>query len=96
MGPVAKADSHDFPRAFDELVPRFAGERDDVFVAGEHPVREPVLADVLPDILDRVQFRRPGRQRHEGDVLRHDERLGHVPAGLVEDDHGVRTGLDHP
>jgi hypothetical protein len=36
-----------------------------------------------------------GRQGQEGDVLWHGEGAGHVPAGLVEDDHGVCAGVDH-
>ena len=40
-------------------------------------------------LLDRVQLRALGRQRHEGDVRRHDQETGEMPPGLVEDEHGV-------
>ena len=60
-------------------------------MGSEDPVGEPILAQVLPDILDRVEFRAPGRQWQEGDVGRHDELVRAMPSGLVEDQHGVRS-----
>jgi len=65
---------------------------DDVVVGREHAVRQPVVAQELPDILDRVQFRTLRRQRHERDVGRHDELVGHVPTGLVDEKERVRAG----
>src|SRR3954469_5692292 len=56
MGPVTQSDGHDEPRPIGELVPRFAAVVEDVAVRGEDPVRDPVLAHVLPDGLDRVQL----------------------------------------
>ena len=41
---------------------------DDVVVAVEDPVREPVVAHELPDVLDRVQLGRARWQRQDGDV----------------------------
>ena len=38
----------------------------DIVVGFEDPVRQPVVAEVLPDVLDRVQFRRTGRERQQG------------------------------
>ena len=70
MCPVPHADGDYLPRAVDELVPGFAAEGDDVVVGFEDPVRQPVVAEELPDVLDRVQFRRPGRERQQGDVVR--------------------------
>ncbi len=67
MGPFAHADGCDLPWPFDRLVPRLAAERDEVVVGWKDAVREPVFAHELPDILDRVEFRRAGRQRQEGD-----------------------------
>lgn len=49
------------------------GMIDDVFVGFEDTVRQPVIAHEQPDILDRVEFGTPRRQRHQGDVGRHDQ-----------------------
>ena len=61
-------DGHDAPRLIDELVPGFAAVIDDVAVGSEDPVGEPVFANELPDILDRVEFGTIGRQRDDADV----------------------------
>ncbi len=71
MGPFAGSDRDDFPRLFDELVPSIAAVIDDILVGLEDPVREPVVADELPDVLDRVQLGGSGRQGQERDVVRH-------------------------
>jgi hypothetical protein len=60
---------------------------DDVVVTGEDPVGEPVIADELPDVLLRVQFRGAGRQRQQRDIGGHLQSAGHVPAGLIQDHH---------
>jgi hypothetical protein len=62
---------------------------DDVVVTGEDPVGEPVIADELPDVLLRVQFRGAGRQRQQRDIGGHLQSAGHVPAGLIQDHHRV-------
>ena len=67
---------------------------DDVIVALEDPVREPVVAEELPDVLDRVQLRRSRRQRQERDVPRHDERPCEMPSRLVEQQDGVGIQRD--
>ena len=67
---------------------------DDVVVAGEHSVGEPVLAQELPDILLRVQFRTLGGQRNDGDVARHVEPCREVPSGLIHHQHGMASGRD--
>ena len=46
---------------------------DDVVVGFEDAVRQPVVAHELPDVLDRVELWAPWRERHQGDVGRHDE-----------------------
>jgi hypothetical protein len=56
MGPFSGSDGHDFPGLFDELVPGKAAVVEDIVVGLEDPVREPVVAQELPDVLDRVQF----------------------------------------
>jgi hypothetical protein len=61
------SDGDDFPRLIDELVPSIAAVVEDIVVGLEHPVRKPVVADELPDVLDRVQLERSGWQGQEGD-----------------------------
>jgi hypothetical protein len=63
MCPVAQADRHDGPGLVDELVPGIAAVIEDVVVGAEDAVGEPVVADELPDVFDRVEFGRFGRQR---------------------------------
>jgi len=94
MGPVAQSDGHDAPGLVDELVPGVAAVVDDVVVRFEHAVGEPVFAQELPDVLLRVQLRAFGGQRQNGDVVRNVELGGHVPAGLIEHQHGVGAGRD--
>ncbi len=58
-------------------------------VVFEDAVREPVFAHELPDVFDRVAFGRPGRERHECDVVGDFEGQGGVPSGLIEHDDGM-------
>ena len=60
----------------------------------EHPIREPVLPHGLPDVFLAVEFGCARRQRHQRDVARDLERLGAMPAGLIEEDDRVRAGRD--
>ncbi|AFL54447.1 transposase [Sinorhizobium fredii USDA 257] len=94
MRPFAESDGHDLPRLVDELVPRGAAMGDDVVVVFEDAVREPVVAQELPDVFHGVQFRRTRRQEHQGDVVRHFELRRDVPSGLIEDEHGMRSLID--
>ena len=92
--PISRGDGHDGPRPVGELIPGIGGQGEDVVVGLEDAVREPVLPHVLPDVLSRVEFRRPGRQGHQGNVVRDLERFGGVPAGLIENQDGVGAGGD--
>src|SRR6187200_58214 len=47
---------------------------DKVGVGCEHPVREPVIAHELPDVLGGVELRAFGREHHERDTTRPAER----------------------
>ena len=94
MCPVAQTDGHDFPRLADEMVPGLAAMVEEIVVGGEDAVRQPVLADELPDVFDRVQFRAFRRERHERDCRRHDKTIGQMPSGLIEQEHGVFAGSD--
>src|SRR6267378_1869439 len=62
MCPIAQADRHDGPRLVDEAVPGKAAVIDDVVVGLEDAVGEPVVADELPDVFDRVELGRLRRQ----------------------------------
>ena len=42
---------------------------EDVIVGSKNAVEEPVVAHELPDVFDRVEFGRFGRQQHQGDVV---------------------------
>src|ERR1700757_3809854 len=91
MSPIAEANRHDDPGLGDELVPGVAAVIEDGTIGGEDPVGEPVVAQELPEVLDRVQLRAFGRQWQEGDVGWHDELVRQVPSRLVEHEHGVRA-----
>ena len=54
--------------AVDERIPGIAAVIDDIVVGFEDAVREPVVAHILPDIFDRIEFRALRRQWHNGDV----------------------------
>jgi len=77
-----------------EVLPRLAGSIDDGFVAVEDPVGEPVGAQELPDVLDRVELRRARGQKDRRDVLGYLEPCGCVPSGTVEQEHGVCASGD--
>jgi hypothetical protein len=62
---------------------------DEIVVGCEDAIGEPVVAHELPDIFLGVEFGAFGRQRNEGDVVRHGETSRHVPAGLIDQEHGV-------
>jgi len=83
MCPLAPTYGHDARRLIDELVPSFAAVVDDVFVRCEDAVGEPVVAHVLPYVLDRIEFRAFWRQRDDADIAGHIELVGHVPASLI-------------
>ena len=65
---------------------------DYISVGFEGSVREPVVSHELPDVFDGIELRGAGRERHQCDVLGDLELVGGVPAGLIEEDDGVRAG----
>ena len=67
---------------------------DDVIVGFEDPVREPVVAEELPDVFLSVQFRTFGRQWDERDAGRDIESAGEMPAGLVDEERGMGARRD--
>ncbi len=78
----------------DEFVPGLATGLDDGVVIFEDTVREPILAQVLPDILDRVQFGRSRGQQDDGEVFRNLELVSAVPSGAVHQDNTMGLGGD--
>ena len=91
MSPITEAERHDPLGLVDELVPGIAAVIEDGAIGGEDPVGEPVVAQELPEVLDRVQLRAFWRQWQEGEVGGHDELVRQVPSGLVEHEHGMRS-----
>ncbi len=96
MRPFAQSDGHDAPGLIDELVPGVAAMIDDVVVGFEDAVRQPVVPHELPDVLGRVQFWAFGRQQQKGDVGWDIELVRRVPARLIEQQDGMRSGGDVP
>ncbi len=94
MGPLTFADGFDSPRSIDELVPGVAAVGDDLFVGLEDDVGEPVVSQVLPDVFDRIEFRRSWRQRDEDDVVGDRQIVGDVPAGLIEKQESMGARVD--
>ena len=92
--PIAVGNGHDLPRLIDEGVPGVAAVVDDVVEGFEDAVRKPVLAHELPDIFLAVELGCARWQRQERDVARNPEIFRAVPAGLIEDENGMRAGGD--
>src|SRR4051794_14467805 len=67
--PFARADRCDGSGLGDEPAPGVAGGLDDLLVGVEDAVREPSLAQILPDVFDGVQLRGARWQQDDGDVL---------------------------
>ena len=93
MCPVAQSDGHDFPGHVGELVPGEAAVVKKVLVACEDVVGDPVVAQELPDVFDRIEFGTLRRQRDESDVLRHDEAARQMPTGLIEQKRGMSANF---
>jgi hypothetical protein len=94
MRPIAPSDGHYPPGLVSELVPGRTTVIDEIVVAFEDAVGEPIVAHKLPDIFHRVEFGGFWRQGNDGDVGRHDEARRHVPARLIGEQHGVGAGRD--
>src|SRR5258708_2289127 len=67
---------------------------EDCGVGFEHAIGEIGLAQVLPDVFRRIQFRASGRQRNQGEIFRELELARGVPGRLVENDQRVRAGCN--
>ena len=60
----------------------------------EDAVGYPVIAHELPDIFYRVEFGAFGRQRNDADIIRYFQFPGHVPSGLIHQQHAMGARLD--
>lgn len=69
---------------------------EDGVVGREDVVGEPVVANELPDVFDRVQFGAFGRQRDDVDVVGHAQLSGCVPTGLIHQHGRVRMFVEIP
>ena len=67
---------------------------DEIVVGFEDAIGQPVVAQELPDVFDRVELGAFRRQRNDGDVCRHDKTGRQVPAGLIDQEDGVGFGRD--
>jgi hypothetical protein len=65
---------------------------DDIVVAEEDAVGQPVVAQELPDGLYRVEFGTFGREGYEREVARDVELAGRMPSRLIEKQGGVAPG----
>src|SRR3954470_20121059 len=91
MSPVTEPERHDAPGLIGEPVPGETAVVEDVAVRGEDPVRQPVLAHELPDVLNRIELWRPRRERYKGDVGRHDQPGRDMPAGAIQKNSSMRA-----
>jgi hypothetical protein len=94
MCPLAQSEGHDAPRLIDQLVPSLAAVVDEIVVGFEDAVGEPVIAQELPNVLDRVELGRLRRQRQDGYVDGNNQSRRHVPTGLIDQENGVTTRCD--
>src|ERR1700730_1301997 len=69
----------------DQGIPGIATGVEDRLISVPDAGAEPVAAQILPDVLCRVQLRRVGWKWQEHDVGWHDETRRTVAAGTVED-----------
>lgn len=87
--PLAGCDgAHDI-RLGDECPPSVAAGFDNGVVVLEDPIREEILAQILPDIFDRIQLRRIRRQRQQRHVCWNSKVGRAMPTGAVKHEHGV-------
>jgi hypothetical protein len=71
MSAISQSKAHDAPRLIGKRVPGIAAMVDDIVVAIEDPVGEPVVAHELPDVFGWVELGAFWRARQDCDVCRH-------------------------
>src|SRR6266851_4466132 len=84
--PIALSDRGDAACLGEKFSPSVLAGVEDGGVIREHAVAEIGLAQILPDVLGRVEFGTSGRQRNKGEVAGWVELARGVPSGLVEDE----------
>jgi len=62
--------------------------------ADKHRVGQPMTAQIVPNPLDRIEFRAVRRQLQQRDISGYYESMAAVPAGAIEDHHGMGIGSD--
>ena len=92
MRPLAQSDGHDAQWLIDELVQTRTAMVDEIVVVFEDAIGEPIVAQELPDVFDRVELGAFRRQWNDGDVCRHDKTGRQVPDGLIDQEDGVGFG----
>jgi hypothetical protein len=60
----------------------------------EHPARQPIGAQILPDILHGVELRSAGGQEYRRDALGDVESAGRMPSGAIHEQDGVSAVSD--
>ena len=66
---------------------------EDVVVAGEDTVREPVVSHILSNVFHGIELGRLGRQGDERDVFGKNQLRADVPSGPIHEQNGVGAGL---
>ncbi len=84
--PIALSDRGDAACLGEKFSPSVLAGVEDGGVIREHAVAEIGLAQILPDVLGRVEFGTSGRQRNKGEVAGWVELARGVPSGLVENE----------
>jgi hypothetical protein len=77
-------------------IPGLAACLDDRFLILEYEQAQETLSEISPKAFDRIELRAVWRQRNRDEVVRDLERVGAMPAGLVEKHGGMlvfRQGL---
>ena len=88
------SDGIDALRIGDEAVPRILAGCDDGLIAIPDAPAELIAARVVPDVLDRIEFRRAGWQRQNSDIIRHAQSLSLLmPFGAITDQYLQRFSM---
>jgi hypothetical protein len=94
VSPLSHSDGHNFPGGFDEAVPGLATGIDDGPVVGEDAAGKIGLAQVLPDVLDRIEFGCARWQQDRRNIVRHLQFPRGVPTGTIHQQDGMSAGCD--
>ncbi|BAK84008.1 transposase [Komagataeibacter medellinensis NBRC 3288] len=86
MHPFSEANEPDGFGERDEIVPRVTGGSDDMIEDG---VGQPVGAEELPDVFDRVQFGSTRWQEDQADIARQSEFGGRMPWRAIRQNDGM-------